>query len=141
MRLGLILMAVPWAAVFVVALCLDPYQDGRVWLQETHRQLGMQPCTFQELVGLPCPSCGMTTSFALLMHGDLWNSLQANFVGSALAIFGLVFIPWSVASAWQGRLLLVRRLEPILLRLVVAFMALMFGRWAIVLLVHFLWPT
>ena len=140
-RLSLVLLAVPWAAVFVVALCLDPYKDGRVWFQETHRQLGMRACTFQELVGLPCPSCGMTTSFTLLMHGDLWHSVQANFVGTMLAIFGLVFIPWSVASAWQGRLLFVQRLEPILLRLVVAFMAMMFGRWAVVLVIHFLWPT
>lgn len=140
-RLCLILLAAPWVAVFIVALCLDPYQDGRVWLQETHRQLGMRQCTFLEVFGLPCPSCGMTSSFTLLMHGDLWNSVQANFVGTMLAMFGLVFIPWSLASAWQGRLLFVQRLEPILLRLVVGFMIVLFGRWAVVLLLHWLWPN
>src|SRR5262249_42974061 len=140
-RLCLILLALPWIAVFIVALCLNPYREGQVWLQESHRQLGMPACTFQAVFNLPCPSCGMTSSFALLMHGALWNSAQTNGVGRLLAVFGLIFIPWSLASAWQGQLLYVRKLEPILLRLIMGFMILLFGRWALVLLVHFFWPS
>ena len=49
---------------------------------ETHRQLGLPPCTFKEMTGLPCPSCGMTSSFALLVRGDVMNSLRANAVGT-----------------------------------------------------------
>ena len=39
----------------------------------------------------------MTTSFTLLVRGDVWNSLQANFAGTVLATLGLVFVPWALA--------------------------------------------
>src|SRR5262249_32861587 len=69
--------------VFSVAVWLNPYQeDGQARRMETHRQLGLPPCSFLEVVGVPCPACGMTTSFSLLMHGDLWGSLRANAVGT-----------------------------------------------------------
>ena len=31
----------------------------------------MPPCNFVLMTGKPCPSCGMTTSFALLVRGDI----------------------------------------------------------------------
>jgi hypothetical protein len=103
----------------------------------THRgpPLNLPDCTFKELTGLPCPSCGMTTSFSMLVHGDVWNSLRANFAGTALATLGLLYIPWSLASAWRGRFLFIRSLEMTLFRLSVAFMILLFGRWGIALAV------
>jgi hypothetical protein len=131
-RLGLVLIVTGLVAVFAVAIVLNPFKDGRVWLQETHTQMGLPPCTFKVLTGLPCPSCGMTSSFALLMHGDPWNSVRANFVGTLLAIFCLVFIPWALASAICGRLLLVRSLEHVLVRLVLAFVVLLLVRWGFV---------
>lgn len=30
----------------------------------THEQLGLPPCIFLKLTGIPCPNCGLTTSFA-----------------------------------------------------------------------------
>ncbi|MGE0130055.1 MAG: DUF2752 domain-containing protein [Blastocatellales bacterium] len=30
----------------------------------THEQLGLPPCAFLHFTGIPCPSCGLTTSFA-----------------------------------------------------------------------------
>ncbi len=120
-------------AVFTIAVLLNPYRDGRVWLEETHKQLGLPPCTFKVLTrGLPCPSCGMTSSFALLMHGDLWNSLRANFVGTLLALFCLAVIPWGLLSAVRGRWVFVRSLEFILLRLVLIFVVLLLLRWGVV---------
>jgi hypothetical protein len=132
-RASLVLIAVLLVGVFAVAILLDPYRDGKVWLVETHRQLGLPPCTFKDLTGYPCPSCGMTSSFALAIRGDLWHSAQANFVGTLLALGCLAFIPWGLACAITGRLLGIRNFERLLVRAVIAFLILMFGRWGIVL--------
>jgi hypothetical protein len=100
---------------------------------ETHTQLKLPPCTFKTLTHLPCPSCGMTTSFALLVRGDVGNSLRANAVGTLLAVFCLALIPWGLACAAWGRPFLVVSLERALTRVVVVFLVLMLARWVIVL--------
>jgi hypothetical protein len=134
-RVLLVLLAVLLVVVFTVAVSLNPYKDGHVWYGETHRQLGLPPCSFKLATGLPCPSCGMTSSFALLMHGDLVNSLKANAAGTLLALVCLAFIPWALTCAIRGRRYLIMSFEWALVRLVVVFLVLMLARWAIVLLV------
>ncbi|MCU0218495.1 DUF2752 domain-containing protein, partial [Mycobacterium tuberculosis] len=62
----------------------------------------------QEMTGKPCPACGMTTSFSLLMHADVPNSLRANWVGTLLCATILLIAPWAAVSAVRGRLLWVR---------------------------------
>jgi len=128
LALGLVL-------VFGIAIWLDPYDgDGRPLTMETHRQLGLPPCTFYEKTGVPCPSCGMTTSFALLMHGDLGNSLRANWVGTLVAGFCLLFIPWGIACAVCRRILFIRSIEGTATILVIVLLVLMMLRWGFVLL-------
>lgn len=134
MRLLLLMLTSLWVAVFITAALLNPYtEDGTARTMETHMQLGMPMCTFKEMTGLPCPSCGMTTSFALLIHGDVLNSLRANFAGTALATLGLFYVPWSLVSAWKGRFLFIHSLETTLFKLSIAFIVLLFGRWGIAL--------
>lgn len=134
MRLALVAMVLCWIGVFAVALRLNPYEDGKVWLEETHRQLGLPECTFKSITKLPCPSCGMTSSFALLVRGDVWNALRANWVGAGLAVLGAAFVPWALISVVRGRWLWFRRIEDIFIRLTVLFLVAMFARWGIVLL-------
>jgi hypothetical protein len=120
--------------LFVVAARLDPYgPDGRPLTIGTHRQLGLPECNFLRLTGRPCPSCGMTTSFALLVHGDWIASLRANAVGTLLGLFLLAMIPWGAVAAVRGRWLWIRSLEPWLLRVVIVFCGLALLRWGIVL--------
>jgi len=52
----------------------------------THTQLGLQHCTFFERTGLPCPSCGMTTSWAWFVRGNLVASLYVQPMGTVLAL-------------------------------------------------------
>lgn len=133
-RGSLVGLALALSAVFAVACWLDPYDaNGSPRTLATHQQLGLPPCTFYFVTGLPCPACGMTTSFALLMHGDLLSSLRANAVGTMLAGFCLLLIPWCLASAWCRRTLFIRSMERTLTVVVLAFLSMMLLRWAIVL--------
>src|SRR5262249_12530118 len=98
-----------------------------------HTQAGLPPCIFQLVTGVPCPSCGLTTSFALLVRGDVRNSVRANGVGTVLALFWLALIPWSLASAIARKYFVIMSAERALLIAVALFVALLLGRWAIVL--------
>jgi hypothetical protein len=130
----LLAIALGLIGVFAIAAWLNPYEaDGRARRLETHLQLGLPPCSFRVLTGLPCPSCGMTTSFALLMHGDLENSLRANAVGTLLALFGLALLPWSLASLLRKRLLFIVSVERTVLVMVIIFVVLLLTRWLVVL--------
>jgi Protein of unknown function (DUF2752) len=130
----LLALALGLMAVFAIAAWLKPYdEDGRPLRMGTHLQIGLPPCTFQQMTGVPCPSCGMTTSFALLIHGDVVNSLRANAVGTLLALFCLAFIPWSLACALCRRPFFITAFDWALTWVVVVFMVLLLLRWVIVL--------
>jgi hypothetical protein len=130
----LLLLAVGLIAVFATACWLNPYEaDGQPRRMATHEQLGLPPCTFYYLTGLPCPSCGMTTSFAFLAHGDVANSVRANVAGTVLAAFLVLALPWCLASAVRGRPLGIVSLERALTRVVSVFMILVLVRWLLVL--------
>ena len=53
-------------ATLVIARALTPAPTG----VGTHQQLGLPPCAFLHWTGFPCPSCGLTTCFALAAHGE-----------------------------------------------------------------------
>jgi uncharacterized protein DUF2752 len=133
-RGGLVGIALGLMAVFFVAVRLNPYHpDGSPMRMEVHRQLNLPPCTFKDTTGLPCPSCGMTTSFALLVRGDVGNSLKANAVGTLLAVFCLFLIPWSLASVLLRRPLFLRSLERAFTVCILVFLGAMLLRWLVVL--------
>ncbi|MBY0233059.1 MAG: DUF2752 domain-containing protein [Gemmataceae bacterium] len=128
-------MALAFAAVFVLALRIDPYRDGPQ-TAGTHRQLGLPPCSFLEVTGRPCPSCGLSTSFSYTVRGDLAGGARANWVGVLMAVLALLAIPWGIASAALGRALFLRSLERSVVAVVIAVFVLLFVRWGIVLA----WP-
>jgi hypothetical protein len=131
----LLLIAAGLILVFFIATQVRPYKsDGTPMRMASHQTLGMPPCRFQQMADMPCPSCGMTTSFALLVRGDVINSLRANWVGTGLAVFCALLIPWCLASSLRGRYLWVRRIESAMAFFVGVFTILMLGRWGVLLL-------
>src|SRR5262249_2722549 len=135
-RIALIVLTVPWLLVFATAIFLiNPYSDeGEAARMGVHQQLGLPECNFKTMVGVPGPSCGMTTSFPLRVRGDVLNSARANFAGTLLAGFGMLFIPWAFASAFFGRFVLIRSIEMVVFRLAIVFLVILFGRWLFVVI-------
>jgi hypothetical protein len=136
-RAGLLTVGLLLATVFGVAWWLNPYNpDGSPRTQATHTQLGMPPCNFLVLTGKPCPACGMTTSFALLVRGDVGAAARANWAGMTLAAAWAALMVWALASAAAGRPLGVPpgRGELYLTVAVGAFLVVMLGRWVAILI-------
>jgi hypothetical protein len=69
-------------AILVVAARLHP--DGSD--HGSHQQLGLPPCGFLVMTGLPCPTCGMTTAFAYTIRGQVWPAIHAQAAGFVTAV-------------------------------------------------------
>ena len=79
-------------AVLILAASLTPSRNG---LGTHAKGLGLPECTFLHNTKLPCPSCGMTTSFAWFARGNLVASAYVQPMGTILAFM-------AAASAWGG---------------------------------------
>lgn len=66
----------------------------------THQQLGLPPCTFETMTHVPCPGCGLTTSFTFMAHGSPWHALTAHPMGPVLFVITVVL---AVVSPWALR--------------------------------------
>jgi len=71
-------------AVFLVTISalVTPSPTG----MGTHERLGLPPCMFLKWTHIPCFSCGMTTSWAHMAHGNPWQALKAQPMGVALFV-------------------------------------------------------
>lgn len=114
LRVVLVLFGLFLAGGFSLAAAVKPDVRGF----GTHQQFGLPPCSFRSALGIPCPSCGMTTSFSSFVRGQFQSSIDANLAGFLLAGACLALIPWCWFSAAAGRLYFVNRLERAALGLV-----------------------
>jgi hypothetical protein len=126
-RVMMVIAALGLVGVFGVARWLRPDPRGF----GTHTQLGLYPCMFAQVTGRPCPTCGMTTSFAWFVRGRFDRSWRSNPAGSLLAPTCVLLIPWLVAGAARGRPVGFGSLEPPLVGLVVATVALSLLFWTL----------
>jgi Protein of unknown function (DUF2752) len=136
-QMSLLAVGLALAGIFGIAFWLNPYDaDGNPRTMATHTQLGMPPCNFVIMTGKPCPACGMTTSFALLVRGDVSASLGANWAGTLIAVLWALTMVWAVAGGIVGRPLFIPRGkgELILTTSVGIVLVLMLARWAAVLI-------
>ncbi len=69
----------------------------------THQALGLNACQFLQQTGLPCPSCGMTTSFSLMMHGQPFAAIYVQPFGALLAVATLVAVWVAGYAGLTGR--------------------------------------
>ena len=83
----------------VLAFSLTPISGG----YGTHEQLGLPPCSFLARTGWPCPTCGLTTSVALMAHGQVAAAFGAHPFGVVLAALLAVAMAAGVAELATGR--------------------------------------
>jgi hypothetical protein len=69
------------ATVLFVAAYIRPSPTGI----GSHAQLRLRLCQFEQTTGLPCPTCGMTTSFSHFVRGHVLASIYVQPMGFALA--------------------------------------------------------
>ena len=85
-------------AVLALAARLEPDPRGL----GTHVQLGLPPCGFHALTGLPCPGCGLTTAFAHGIRGQWVEAASANPLGLLLFVVAVATVSISVPAFWRG---------------------------------------
>jgi len=84
-----------------VAAWLQPSSEG----MGTHQQLGLAPCGFYAGFGIPCATCGMTTSFAYAANGQLWLAFQTQPMGAVLCLLTAITVMISIWTLYSGMLL------------------------------------
>lgn len=87
------------AVVLGIARSLHPSAAG----MGTHEQLGLPPCRFLAFTGFPCPSCGLTTSFAYAAHFHFQQAFFASPFGLLLFLVAVLVIPTSAVLLWRRR--------------------------------------
>lgn len=84
-------------SILVVSRLLHPSPRG----VGTHEQLGLPPCLFLKLTGIPCPSCGLTTSFAHAVRFHLYESFITQPFGLLACAVIFLLIPTIVILMWR----------------------------------------
>ena len=100
---GLVLLAVGAGAI-VLGLVMHPSDDGL----GTHKQLGLPACSFLAATGWPCPTCGLTSSYAFCLHGRFGQAWKSQPFGFYLALASLILTVVGAVELASGRSLLWR---------------------------------
>ena len=81
-------------AVFVLSFAFPP------------AGLGRSTCAFRNALGIPCPGCGLTRSFAALSHGLPGLAFRMHPLGPFIyAGFVFYMVKWALEAAFRRRLL------------------------------------
>jgi hypothetical protein len=96
-RLTNVVFVVLSGALVAVSAWVTPSEKGI----GTHERLGLPPCHFYKWTGVPCFSCGMTTSWSHMAHLHPLRSVKAQPMGAVLFLA-------SVAAGLASLVFLVR---------------------------------
>ena len=122
---GLMLAACVGAMAMAAWLEPDPAGYG------THSQLGLSACGMMTTTGLPCPTCGMTTAFALAIRGRWLEALHAQIAGSLLFVAVAMTAALSAVVLVTGRVWMVNWFRVSAARLVLALSGILLLAWVI----------
>lgn len=125
-RAGAFVIALACMTVLTIGAALTPDPRG----VETHRQLGLGSCALFQNTGIPCLTCGMTTAYAHMLHGEVFASFKTQPMGALLCL-GTAMTMWAslyVASTGLPGAIWLNRIPS--LRLVVVFVTLILCAWA-----------
>jgi hypothetical protein len=86
-------------SLLIVAMRLTPSPTG----MGTHTQLNLPECDFYRRFGVPCPTCGMTTSFAWFARGNLAASFYVQPMGAILASLNVLLFWAGLYEGISGR--------------------------------------
>ena len=115
----------------VVAMLVTPDERGF----GTHERLGLSPCGFLANFGICCPTCGMTTSVAHFVRGQMMSSVLANPAGFVVAALSCIALPWSLISLFAGRTWLINDAGRVTLWVITALTASAVSQWLIRVLI------
>jgi hypothetical protein len=85
--------------VLIIAARLQPSPTGMA----THTEMGFDDCQFLKRTNLPCPSCGMTTSFAWYARGNVIASFYVQPMGFVLAVLATATVWAALYIALTGK--------------------------------------
>lgn len=97
-RLAVLVLVLLCATPLVTACFLQPASAGL----GTHQQLGLPPCSMRFLLGIRCPACGMTTSWAHFVRGSWPASVQSNSAGFLLAVLNCCLVVAGMVAIYRG---------------------------------------
>jgi hypothetical protein len=83
-----------------VAVYVTPHPSG---VGSHASSLRLQPCHFLQTTSLPCPGCGMTTSFAWFVRGNVLASVYVQPMGAALAALACAIVWVGLYTGLTGR--------------------------------------
>ena len=86
-RIGALAVSLISLSLLTTAALLKPDPSG----MGTHTALGLPPCSMPRVFGIPCPTCGMTTSWSWFARGNLVASLWVQPMGTLLALATATF--------------------------------------------------
>lgn len=97
-RVTVALLLLGALGVLALAAIVRPDPSG----MGTHTRLGLKPCGILVLTGRPCPSCGMTTSFAEAAHLHPLAAARVQPMGFLLFLLTVAFVVVAPVIIWRG---------------------------------------
>lgn len=97
-RATMAIVGVTLSCLLVIAWVLTPSPTGL----GTHQQLGLPGCSMLTFTGIRCPGCGMTTSWAHVMRGNIAQACSANLGGTVLCLLTIFVTPVFLYMSVRG---------------------------------------